>query len=335
MVSEWVKRMQFILVVEEVGGGGRVLSFCKSRFQAIFTTTEDDLQRALFKLNCIVKEYDLQISTKKTKVMGFKGTTPLRTKIMINNEMIDQVNCFNYLGCMISYEQINDVDRKLSKFQELIGTIKKTLKKKLRTDTILKFYKTMAIPTLTYGSETQQMKRAEVAEMSLLRPIAGHSLLDHKCGGSATQRLQGSIITTAFRSPARDVEIGFLRRCVTRKVRQCGCRRRCLLFHSQPKYHQQLQPATKYEIHTPASINERIPNLTDEQSDGITVFRIPPMTSLMLHRCRTGAISLQRWWQSPSAAISESDWFLYRAGISRRMTSCTVVSWRCVLLYRL
>ncbi|KAJ4426800.1 hypothetical protein ANN_26599 [Periplaneta americana] len=52
---------------------------------------------------------------------------------------------------------------------------------------------------------------------------------------------------------------------------------------------------------------ERIPNLTGEQSDGITVFRIPPMTSLMLHRCRTGAISLQRWWQSPSAAISMKD----------------------------
>ncbi|KAJ4448762.1 hypothetical protein ANN_00153 [Periplaneta americana] len=39
--------------------------------------------------------------------------------------------------------------------------------------------------------------------------------------------------------------------------------------------------------------NERIPNLTGEQSDGITVFRIPPMTSLMLHRCHTGAINLQ------------------------------------------
>ncbi|KAJ4446045.1 hypothetical protein ANN_12731 [Periplaneta americana] len=39
---------------------------------------------------------------------------------------------------------------------------------------------------------------------------------------------------------------------------------------------------------------ERIPNLSAEQSDGITVFRISTMTSLMLHRCRTGAISLQR-----------------------------------------
>ncbi|KAJ4441552.1 hypothetical protein ANN_11408 [Periplaneta americana] len=73
---------------------------------------------------------------------------------------------------------------------------------------------------------------------------------------------------------------------------------------------------------------QRIPNLSAEESDGITVFRISPMASLMLHRCRTGAISLQRWWQSPSVAISESDWFLYRAGISRRKPSCTVVSWR-------
>ncbi|KAJ4432117.1 hypothetical protein ANN_20732 [Periplaneta americana] len=48
---------------------------------------------------------------------------------------------------------------------------------------------------------------------------------------------------------------------------------------------------------------ERIPNLTGEQSDGITVFRIPPMTSLMLHRCRTGAINLWRWWQSPSVNL--------------------------------
>ncbi|KAJ4445789.1 hypothetical protein ANN_12474 [Periplaneta americana] len=44
-------------------------------------------------------------------------------------------------------------------------------------------------------------------------------------------------------------------------------------------------------------LEERIPNLTGEQSDGIMVFRIPPMDTLMLHRCRTGAINLQRHLQ--------------------------------------
>ncbi|KAJ4452039.1 hypothetical protein ANN_03554 [Periplaneta americana] len=50
----------------------------------------------------------------------------------------------------------------------------------------------------------------------------------------------------------------------------------------------------KSSIYSHEAQYERIPNLTGEQSDGITVFRIPPMTSLMLHRCRTGAINLQR-----------------------------------------
>ncbi|KAJ4439280.1 hypothetical protein ANN_07400 [Periplaneta americana] len=35
------------------------------------------------------------------------------------------------------------------------------------------------------------------------------------------------------------------------------------------------------------NIYERIPNLSAEQSDGITVFRISPMAPLILHRCRT------------------------------------------------
>jgi hypothetical protein len=38
--------------------------------------------------------------------MGFKGRDPLRTKIVIDKKIIKQVNSFNYLGNMISYEKI-------------------------------------------------------------------------------------------------------------------------------------------------------------------------------------------------------------------------------------
>ncbi|KAJ4440323.1 hypothetical protein ANN_08462 [Periplaneta americana] len=48
---------------------------------------------------------------------------------------------------------------------------------------------------------------------------------------------------------------------------------------------------------------ERIPNLSAEQSDGITVFRISTMTSLMLHRCRTGSISLQSIAQTTTSTV--------------------------------
>jgi len=45
--------------------------------------------------------------------MAFKGRDPVRTKIVIDNEFIEQVNSFNYLGNMVSYEKEMDIDNKL------------------------------------------------------------------------------------------------------------------------------------------------------------------------------------------------------------------------------
>jgi len=111
------------------------------------------LQKAVYLLYNISKEYNLEISTKKTKVFGFVGTDHLRTKLIINDETPEQVSQFTYLGCSISYQFSNDVDFKLEKFLQLIGTIKRTIFKKVRTDTILKIYNNSVLPTFLYGSE--------------------------------------------------------------------------------------------------------------------------------------------------------------------------------------
>jgi len=36
--------------------------------------------------------------------MAFEGRDTVRTKIVIDNKIIEQVNLFNYLGNLISYE---------------------------------------------------------------------------------------------------------------------------------------------------------------------------------------------------------------------------------------
>jgi len=127
----------------------------------------------------------LEIVTKKTKVFGFVGTDHLRTKIIINGETLEQVSQFSYLGRSISYQFSNDVEFKLAKFLQLKGVIKRTIFKKVRTETILKIYNTIVLPTFLYGSENWtltalQRRRIEVAEMNLLRPLAGYTLYDHK-----------------------------------------------------------------------------------------------------------------------------------------------------------
>jgi len=56
---------------------------------------------------------------------------------------------------------------------------------KVRTEIILKIYNTLFLPTFLYGSENWtltalQRRRIEVAEMKLLRLLAGYTLYDHK-----------------------------------------------------------------------------------------------------------------------------------------------------------
>jgi hypothetical protein len=71
------------------------------------------------------------------------GTDYLRAKIIINDETLDQVSQFTYLGCSISYQFSNDVELKLAKFLQLTGTIKRTIFTNMRTETILKLYTTL------------------------------------------------------------------------------------------------------------------------------------------------------------------------------------------------
>jgi hypothetical protein len=137
--------------------------------QFIISATEDNLQQVLYLLHRISKEYNLGITTKKTKVFGFVGTdhlsifpvlwqlspssgtqTPfltdhLRTKIIINDETLEQVSQFTYLGCSISYQFSNGVEFKLAKFLQLIGAIKRTIFRKVRKETILKIYNTLVL----------------------------------------------------------------------------------------------------------------------------------------------------------------------------------------------
>lgn len=151
--------------------------------QAIIQENEDDLQRATHRLYTICRDYGMKISSKKSKTMAFKGKDPVRSKIVVNNEILEQVSHFTYLGCDLTYENETDIQKKLHRFQHICGTLSRTLKKRTRKETQLKFYKVMAIPVLLYGSETwtlksQDLNRIQVSEMRHLRSIKGYTIMD-------------------------------------------------------------------------------------------------------------------------------------------------------------
>ena len=116
----------------------------------------------------------------------------------INDETLEQVSHVTYLGCSISYQFSNAVQFKLAKILQLIGTIKRTIFRKVRMENILKTYNTLVLPTFLYGPENWtltalQRQRIEAADMKLLRPLAGYTLYDHK-NESVSRELQTECI---------------------------------------------------------------------------------------------------------------------------------------------
>jgi len=118
--------------------------------------------------------------------MAFKGRDKLRTKIVIDDKIIEKVNSFNYLGNMVSYEKELDIGNKLHNYLKITGIInnvfrpQKTLKK-----TRIKLYNTLALPVLLYDSETWTIKardarRITAAEMKYMRRTAGYIWTDYK-----------------------------------------------------------------------------------------------------------------------------------------------------------
>jgi len=66
------------------------------------------------------------IAAHKMETVGFKGTDPLRSEIVMNNNIIVQLNTFTYLCCFVSYQIDNSITIRISKFLQIMGISNKT-----------------------------------------------------------------------------------------------------------------------------------------------------------------------------------------------------------------
>ena len=120
----------------------------------------------------------------------------MRTKIVIDNKTIEQVNLFKYLENMISYEGEMDIDKKLNNFLKITGVLNNVFRsQKPLKKTRIKLYNTLALLVLLYGSETWTIKasdarRITAAEMKYMRRTAGYTWTDYKTNAQITKELK-------------------------------------------------------------------------------------------------------------------------------------------------
>jgi hypothetical protein len=74
-----------------------------------------------FTLNSTNIRYENLNIKKKNKIMAFVGTEPIRSKIVIDNMILEQVNTFTCLGCNISYREEKDIHSNITKFLQILG----------------------------------------------------------------------------------------------------------------------------------------------------------------------------------------------------------------------
>jgi hypothetical protein len=83
--------------------------------------------------------------------MAFQRKHPVRITIIINDLVLEQVSFFKFLACDLSFDYDDDLNNRLSRFQNMCATIRRTLKHRARKNVLLKFYKKVAMRTLFYG----------------------------------------------------------------------------------------------------------------------------------------------------------------------------------------
>jgi hypothetical protein len=116
--------------------------------QVVIRNSEDNLRRGLHALHQTVQTFGIEISHYRTKIMVFKGTEPVRSKIVIDNMILEHMNTFTYWAVTFPIKKRKTYIPKIIKFLQILGFLNNTLKPNLvQRSTRLKLYKTLALPT--------------------------------------------------------------------------------------------------------------------------------------------------------------------------------------------
>ena len=114
--------------------------------------------------------------------MAMYGNYIQRVKIVINNNIIEEVTDFKYLGYRIA-EYKSDLQDKLQTYNKINGAIRRHFGKQMNKETKFRIHNITAEAALKFESEVLVLKkreeqRLEAAQMKFLRHLLGVTKLD-------------------------------------------------------------------------------------------------------------------------------------------------------------
>jgi hypothetical protein len=153
----------------------------------LMAESAEDLQRLLTRMEEECEKMGMRINVGKTKVVVFeKDEVRTECKMLLKGGVLEQVSEFTYLGRQ--FERTGKIDREIERRKcaglGVIGALSKFAKDTiLSRDARMAVYRSVLVPTLTYGCESwvwqeKHKSRIGATEMKYLRRVCGVTMLD-------------------------------------------------------------------------------------------------------------------------------------------------------------
>ena len=142
--------------------GGRMITNLRYANNVILlATSEAELQELVDRLDRVSRKYSLLINVDKTKVMASDG---IACRILIQNELLEQVDTFPYLGVLITEdgECTMELRTRLNRGQAIGASLQKIWKShSIPISTKVRLLKALVWPVATYGCESWTLRKNE------------------------------------------------------------------------------------------------------------------------------------------------------------------------------
>ncbi|MEL7520935.1 MAG: reverse transcriptase family protein, partial [Cyanobacteria bacterium J06553_1] len=149
--------------------------------------SEQKLQKLVKEFGSVCKRRKLAVNVGKSKIMRIgKNRTENEMNISLNNNRMEEVECYRYLGVDIAHDgRMNDeVSHRIGEARKVSGALQKLWKnRRMSMEAKVGMYEGIIEPTLMYGCEAWVMnvherRKVEAVEMSCLRSICGVRRID-------------------------------------------------------------------------------------------------------------------------------------------------------------
>ncbi|MEL7302024.1 MAG: reverse transcriptase family protein, partial [Pseudomonadota bacterium] len=149
--------------------------------------SEQKLQKLVKEFGRVCKRRKLAVNVGKSKIMRIgKNRTENEMNISLNNNRMEEVECYRYLGVDIAHDgRMNDeVSHRIGEARKVSGALQKLWKnRRMSMEAKVGMYEGIIEPTLLYGCEAwvlnvHERRKVEAVEMSCLRSICGVRRID-------------------------------------------------------------------------------------------------------------------------------------------------------------